>query len=489
MVEGSLIRNGPGKQRIGCDEFKHMFDGSALIRKFDIENGRVFYRSRFLRSKTFERNMACNRIVVSEFGTEAVPDPCKTLLDRFMAYFTIDKLFSDNDLVNIVEISDELYALSETPFITKIDKNNLSTLEHIDMRKYLAVNIATAHPHYDTDKNVYNIGSNFGCYSIVKIPKEKGFQQGSVVANIPAYRPFNPSYYHSFCLTENFFVFIEQALVLSVSTAITQHFFGGSNSNIFKWIPEYMNKFHLTSRQDGKELSHIYVSDPFMFFHTINAYEDNDHVIVDICCYNDDKVLQTLFMDAIKEAEADINSAKKQADYIRSQARRFVLPLIRFDDQLIIGQNLNRLENSSAVAVVSENFEIKCTPEALTEESAAMAEMPTINYKNFNGKKYRYFYALCRRDDLLCRLMKCDTRTKSIVLWEENNFYPSEPIFVPRPDAIDEDDGIILSSVISEIENNKGFLLILDAKSMKEIARAEMETPSYLPPDFHGYFC
>ena len=44
--------------------------------------GGVTYQSRYLRSDAYRRNMAANRIVVSEFGTAAYPDPCKTIFQR-----------------------------------------------------------------------------------------------------------------------------------------------------------------------------------------------------------------------------------------------------------------------------------------------------------------------------------------------------------------------------------------------------------------------
>lgn len=36
---------------------------------------------------------------------------------------------------------------------------------------------------------------------------------------------------------------------------------------------------------------------------------------------------------------------------------------------------------------------------------------------------------------------KFDTNTKEIVYWNEENCWPSEPIFVPRPNGESEDDG------------------------------------------------
>ena len=56
--------------------------------------------------------------------------------------------------------------------------------------------------------------------------------------------------------------------------------------------------------------------------------------------------------------------------------------------------------------------------------------------------------------------------------------YPSEPVFVPNPDGVEEDDGVILSNVVSSNPNQHPFLLILDAKSFKETAHAEVNITS-----------
>lgn len=34
-------------------------------------------------------------------------------------------------------------------------------------------------------------------------------------------------------------------------------------------------------------------------------------------------------------------------------------------------------------------------------------------------------------------------------VWYQKGFYPSEPVFVPSPDAVDEDDGVILSVILT----------------------------------------
>ena len=56
-LKGELMMNGPGKFYFGQDIFQHLFDGSALVQKFSIEKGQVYYQCRFLRTKSFLENL------------------------------------------------------------------------------------------------------------------------------------------------------------------------------------------------------------------------------------------------------------------------------------------------------------------------------------------------------------------------------------------------------------------------------------------------
>lgn len=47
------------------------------------------YRSKFLQSDTYKANSVNDRIVISEFGTLALPDPCKNVFERFMSKFEL----------------------------------------------------------------------------------------------------------------------------------------------------------------------------------------------------------------------------------------------------------------------------------------------------------------------------------------------------------------------------------------------------------------
>lgn len=62
--------------------------------------------------------------------------------------------------------------------------------------------------------------------------------------------------------------------------------------------------------------------------------------------------------------------------------------------------------------------------------------------------------------------------------------FAGEATFLPTPGGTAEDDGVLLSLVMAR--TGKSFMLVLDASSMLELARAEL--PYAVPYRFHGGF-
>jgi carotenoid cleavage dioxygenase-like enzyme len=93
------------------------------------EGGTISFTSRFLKSEAHERAMACNRIVISEFGTFHDPDPCQSIFSRLFSYFstaTPDR--TDNGNVNLAKLGARFFAFTETPLLTEFDGTTLETL-------------------------------------------------------------------------------------------------------------------------------------------------------------------------------------------------------------------------------------------------------------------------------------------------------------------------------------------------------------------------
>ena len=83
------------------------------------------------------------------------------------------------------------------------------------------------------------------------------------------------------------------------------------------------------------------------------------------------------------------------------------------------------------------------------------------------------------------QIRKIDTSGGERLSWSEPGCYPGEPVFVARPGAEDEDDGILLS-VVLDADKQTSFLLVLDAADLSELARAQ--APHHIPFSFHGQF-
>ena len=64
---------------------------------------------------------------------------------------------------------------------------------------------------------------------------------------------------------------------------------------------------HVVHRKTGK-LHHIkYEAETFFFLHTINAFEVNDCIVIDIASYKNAAMLDCMFVEALKVYKNELN--------------------------------------------------------------------------------------------------------------------------------------------------------------------------------------
>ncbi|KAM6223808.1 beta,beta-carotene 15,15'-dioxygenase [Rhynchocyon petersi] len=489
-LQGTLLRNGPGMHTVGETRYNHWFDGLALLHSFTIRDSEVYYRSKYLRSSTYTANVEANRIVVSEFGTMAYPDPCKNVFSKAFSYLshTIPD-FTDNCLINIMKCGEDFYATTETNYIRKINPQTLETLEKVDYRKYVAVNLATSHPHYDETGNVLNMGTSIvdkgkTKYVMFKIPAKvpegkKGkscLKHTEVFCSIPSRSLLAPSYFHSFGLTENYIIFLEQPFKLDILKMATAYIRGVSWASCMTFHKEDKTHIHIIDLRTRKPVVTRYYTDAMVVFHHVNAFEEDGCVVFDVIAYKDSSLYELFYL-------ANLNQDFEENCRLTSTPtlKRFAVPL-HVDKEAEVGSNLIKLVSTTASALKEKEDQVYCQPELLYEG----LELPRINYAH-NGKPYRYVFAAeVQWSPIPSKMLKYDIVTKSSLKWEEEDCWPAEPMFVPTPGAKDEDDGIILSAIVSTNPQKPPFLLILDAKSFTELARASVDVDMHL--DLHGLF-
>ncbi|CRL08261.1 CLUMA_CG020902, isoform A [Clunio marinus] len=378
----------------------------------------------------------------------------------------------------------------EFPVIHQINPTTLETENTVKVLKYVkGLVYHTSHPHVMPDGTVFNLGLSVSLtgpkYKIFSLKKgEKCFENAEIVAEVPVRWKFNPGYMHTFGVTENFFIVVEQPLKMSVAVKIKTAFTKATVCELMKWSPKENCRFCVVNRTTGK-VEYEFESEAFPYFHIINQYEKDNHIVIDICCLSDSSVLNQLYLESIKELE-------KESDLLKitlAKPFRFVLPLCNVKSLTCSeNENLVTLPNTKASAYLKlSNGNVFCVPELLSE---SRCELPRINYENYLGREYKFVYGVSFEKDNSNSLIKIDVVNKTSILWTESNCYPSEPIFVPSPNAKSEDDGILLAALLWGGNDEKRVgLLVLNAVTMKELGRCEFSNlPSPAPKCFHGWF-
>jgi hypothetical protein len=60
----------------------------------------------------------------------------------------------------------------------------------------------------------------------------------------------------------------------------------------------FQTRVILMQRRDG-QLFKMFFAEAFFYLHIINSYEEDNHLVIDICCYKDATMLDCMYVDAL----------------------------------------------------------------------------------------------------------------------------------------------------------------------------------------------
>jgi beta,beta-carotene 9',10'-dioxygenase len=256
-----------------------------------------------------------------------------------------------------------------------------------------------------------------------------------------------PAYMHSFGMSERYLILTEFPLKLPSSLALVLR--NKPFIENYKWMPEEGTRITIFDKDTGDVVTQA-TAEPFFAFHHINAFERDGELILDLAAYDGPSIIDRLYMENLTAADPDVR--------VDSQVRRYRVPLAD--------------SGKPSFETVSEiGF-----------------ELPRYDYERYAGKPYRIVFGVGTRsgtNDFINQLVQLDTESGETNTWYEGDMYPGEPVFVRKPGTSSENDGLILSVVLDATQGNS-FLLLLDAQSFEEQARAEV--PQHIPFGFHGEF-
>ena len=212
----------------------------------------------------------------------------------------------------------------------------------------------------------------------------------------------------------------------------------------YRWSPERGVRFTVIDKETGAIIRRAEAG-PCFSFHHINAYEEDGAVVLDLVAFKDARIIDALYLASLRAGNA----------LPEGLLTRIAIPL--------------------GEGPVTQNILSRLT-----------TELPRINYRSYAGRRHRYVWGTCAANGgFLDSLVKQDTETATPLIWSEKDSFPGEPVFVEAPNAGAEDEGVLLS-VVLDGEKGRSFLLVLDAATMQERARAY--APHVIPFGFHGNY-
>lgn len=503
---GILFRNGLGPREVPTEKnttyrVNHWFDCLSQVHRFQIHpptaehpKVRVTHNSRLTCDGLVERIQKTGDREGYTFAAKY--DPCLSFFQKLQSFFRPGPSEGPRDVDVSVTLSTNFPGLSPTgepqkqgydptTISTLVNKTDNSLMQSLHPETLEPLGIARQdklHPllkgpisaaHAKTcpvTGDVFNYNLDFGrlgSYRVFRVSAATG--ETSILATVNQ----TAAYVHSMFLTENY-------VILCVWNS---YFTAGGMSLLWKknyldslgqWDGSRPSTWYVIDRtpveQGGKGLIATYESDPFFAFHTINAYEEpsagdpsQTDIVADICIYDNLDVLHRFYIENLM---SDSPLAKPYCDPSNTSGRayfqRFKLPSVPQEPAT---------EPQKAVTVFSDKRGIA-------------PELPSLNNAR-RCKKHRYVYGVTDtgKSTFFDGLIKYDTETRTNVQWSVFGQSAGEPIFVADPNAEDEDAGVLLSVVLDGTKG-KSYLMVLDAKDMTEMGRANVD--GVVGFGFHG---
>lgn len=507
-INGTLFRNGFGKFEGEGFKFNHLFDSLALILKFNIDNGDVYFQSRLMNSKYYNQS----KYEMPLYRTLGGLSPNMTHKQEIETKL---HFMHDNLNANIVLIGDNLVAISDLAGDIMIDMDTLDVTGNYNFINQEKLNIITsAHPQeWSVNKNIiFNYESDimemkYKFYFINTSEPLKGETYSKKY--FYEFKTDKFSYVHSFSLTRKYLIFIEYPIYWNIDDIINSVDILKS----LKWVENITTKVHIIDLSNTESEIITLETKPFFSLHHINAFDfldenkEVDNIFLELITYENSSILDYFYMNNLLNLNTNTNKNK--------------IPGGNYS-KLIINLNKNKQKDKQNIELITEIF-IK-----------ELIEMPSVN-PIFKGLPYKYFYSITDTG----KIIKVNIITGEILYWSNNYDIPTEPIFIPYnssyknnnrfdfdfefnfdniskskgdltfckdricnnnnynciPDYIwnindmnfdfEEDNGIIVS-VVLDVNKEKSYLLFLDAKTMKELAKAYIST--HIPFTCHGFF-
>jgi carotenoid cleavage dioxygenase-like enzyme len=451
-LEGAYLRNGTNTQFDKTHVRIHAFNGAGMLHQIQIRNGEATYSNTYIRTPRFQFEDRMGRevyLTLSDVagGGRAALEKIR-LIEQKKGKGLIPNFstFEASPASTSVQYhSGKIYCLHESghPFVLHPRLVNgrliLDGSGHLETWNHPSQGPFSAHPKIDpVNGDFYNMGSDRATNKIIFSHISGGALKNYACVYQQTPETGRMAYLHDYFLTENYLVFPD------ISIRFSEEGLLGQEGSCFSFDSNYKLRWGVVRRdfRTGDEVRWFETSRSGSLWHVVNAWEETSKdggVRIVMYAPRFDSYPSDLPIHTPKEPPAKLN--------------KWVLDLETggvIEDRQLLGHGYER---------------------------------PTLNLA-FVGKKNRYAYLLDEEKDgyMGKGVLKYDLLgEKEIKYFDYGEFYGGEALFVPRANAIDEDDGYLLELLMND---SKSEMIIIDAKSMNEVARLHL--PQRVPFGVHA---
>lgn len=432
-LSGTLYRNGPNPQ-FAPRGHHHWFTGDGMVHALRIEDGRVSYRNRWMRTPKFELERAHGHALFGAFGNPHETDPAAIGKDFGVAN------------TNVVSHGGKLLALEESHLPFAFDPLTLESQGYHDFGGALPRTLEgrfTAHPKIDPVTGEmfgysYSGSGLFGTRMSLIVIGADGALRRQAFFDAPYC-----AFVHDFLLTDRHIVFPILPVVGSMERA-------RKGAPPYAWEGNRPGYLGVVGRNAPIETMRWFEVEPCYVFHVFNAWSEGNRIVCD--------VMRSERPDVFPDADG-----------------RMPPP------------NLN------LPTPARWTLDLDATTDAVRNEFLAerVGEFPRCD-ERFAGRVYRHAYYASgnpsQQDAMptFTGVVHLDLQTGRSAEWDvPPGDSVSEAVFVPRaPDAA-EGQGWLLA-VQHVARENRSDLVILDAENVDHgpVARAMLN--HRVPAGFHG---
>jgi len=427
-LRGSLLLNGPALWELPQGHFDHWFDGLGMWHRLRIDDDGVRYRSRFALSDAYRRSIAAGRPAYGEFGSRN-PAP---LLARIKGVQV-----TDNPAVVMSRLGDRWISVTETPFLTAFDPETLATQERIDLVDTPEhLHLMSAHGMTARDGSWWNVAITLGPRCEIKLFR---IGAGERVPQIKArIRTAKAGYTHGFAMANGHALIWETALRVQL---LSLRFGSRAYADNFRWEAGEGSMLHAVSLADGSVRS--WSIPAMMAFHSVQAFADGEDFVLDLCEFENPQIFADLRLDARRAGRPA--AVPRLVRYVMSRGRSEA-------EREVIGEGL---------------------------------ELPQVHPECLGGTRARVAFGagIEAGSVFFDRTVRLELDRGERREWRRPDAVHLEPLYVPRPGGIAQDDGVLLVPTLAD-RDNASVIVVLDAHSLEPLA--SLTAPQIVPFGFHA---